>query len=177
MKSFRDREGREWTPAVTVGSIKRVRAALEIDLMQPQAGVPPLVARLHVDPVLLIDTIYLLCKPEADARSLTDEEFGRAVGDGETAWQAYEAFAGNLVDFFRQLHRGELAQVMETYRRMAQEEIAKKLATVQRAEEEITKTLEQAEQAAKEEITQKIKEAEQAIQNAGNPGPSRTPTN
>ena len=85
MKSFTDNTGRTWTLAVTVGTIKRVRALCDVDLaniITIDAGTTPkvdLLEKLGSDPVLLVDVLYAAVKPEADAKGVTDEEFGRAM--------------------------------------------------------------------------------------------------
>ena len=50
--------------------------------------------------VVLVDIVYCLCKPDADAAGVSDEEFGRAMA-GEAIDAAYEAFLEELVGFFR----------------------------------------------------------------------------
>ena len=73
MKSFTDNTGRTWTLSVTVGTIKRVRALCNVDLagvISIESGAQPkvdLLERLGSDPVLLVDVLYAVCKPEADA--------------------------------------------------------------------------------------------------------------
>ncbi len=55
--------------------------------------------KLVSDPVRLADVLYCLVKDEADARQVSDEDFGRALaGDAITA--AAEAFVEELIDFF-----------------------------------------------------------------------------
>lgn len=116
MKTFKDSEGREWVVAINVGSVKRVRDLLKlngesIDLLNPMAGDPPLITRLFTDLCLLIDVIYCLCRPQAQERKVSDEDFGTAMG-GDAAAAAYEAFFGELVDFFQKAGRQEAAQVL-----------------------------------------------------------------
>jgi len=77
MKTFTDNAGRTWTVAINVDAIKRVRDLLEVDLLEVLDG--KLIEKLYRDPVLLCDVVYTACKPEADARSVTDEDFGRAM--------------------------------------------------------------------------------------------------
>ena len=85
MKTFTDNTGRTWTLSVTVGTIKRVRALCGVDLaniITMESGKTPnvgLLERLAADPVLLVDVLFAVCKPEADAKGITDEEFGRAM--------------------------------------------------------------------------------------------------
>lgn len=96
MQTFRDNAGRTWTVAVDVAAIKRTRSMLNVDLLEYVDG--SLLQRLAVDPVLLCDVLYVVCKPEADRLGVTDEEFGRAMG-GDAIEHATRAFMEALVSF------------------------------------------------------------------------------
>lgn len=99
MHTFRDNAGRTWTVAINVTAIKRVRGMLGIDLFTLiDDGFKPL-NKLLSDPVQLADVLYCLCKDEADARQITDEEFGRGLA-GDAILMAAEAFMAELADFF-----------------------------------------------------------------------------
>jgi len=97
MKTFKDNAGRTWTVSVNVDAIKRVRSALDVNLMEAVEG--DLLERLANDPVLLCDVIYIVCRPEAEARSVSDEDFGRAMA-GDAIEHATTAILEELVDFF-----------------------------------------------------------------------------
>lgn len=96
MKTFNDNAGRTWTIAINVDAIKRVRSLLEVDLLEIVDG--KLIERLIRDPVLLCDVVYAVCKPEADAKSVSDEEFGRAMA-GDAIEHATKALLEDLVGF------------------------------------------------------------------------------
>lgn len=99
MHCFRDNAGRTWTVAVNVATVKRVRGLVGVDLYTlVDDGFKPLAA-LVSDPVQLADVLYCLCKDEADAKSITDEDFGRALA-GDAILLAAEAFVEELIDFF-----------------------------------------------------------------------------
>jgi len=119
MHTFTDTAGRCWELALTIGAAKRVKGLLAVDLLDLSAGNPPLVTRLHTDVMLLVDVIWAVLKPEADARGVSDEQFVAALG-GEAAWNAYLAFAGELEDFFRQFHRPDLERTVAVNRRLMQ---------------------------------------------------------
>ena len=96
MRTFKDTEGREWQIAVNVNTVKRVRASLDIDLLAIEDG--KLLERLHRDPVLLCDVLFVVCKPQVEQRSLTDEDFGAALA-GDAIEHATVALLEDLVDF------------------------------------------------------------------------------
>lgn len=99
MHSFPDNAGRTWTVAINVAAVKRVRGLVNIDLYKlVDDGFRPL-GELVADPVQLADVLYCLCMDEADAKNVSDEDFGRALyGDAITL--AAEAFVEELFDFF-----------------------------------------------------------------------------
>ncbi len=111
MKAFKDSTGREWSLAITIDTVKRIRDVLKIDLLDLFGGEPPLLTRLDTDVILLCDTIYVALKPQADAASVTSEQFGAALG-GEAIIAARDAFMESLSDFFQSLRRPEVVKAI-----------------------------------------------------------------
>lgn len=109
MKTFNDNAGRTWTVAIHVECIKRVKTLLDINLLEAVEG--KLLERLVSDPILLCDTLYAICKPEADARQVSDEDFGRAMA-GDAIDHATTALLEELVDFFPSGKRQVLAKAL-----------------------------------------------------------------
>jgi hypothetical protein len=99
MKSFTDNAGRTWTLQINVAAVKRVRGLLGLDLYKLADDGLENLARLVSDPVELADVLYCLVKDEADARSVSDEDFGRALA-GDAITLAADAFVEELIDFF-----------------------------------------------------------------------------
>ena len=96
MRQFKDNAGRTWTVDINVATLKRVRGLTGVDLMQVIEGT--LIEKFIRDPVLLCDVVYAVCKPEADARSISDEEFGKAMA-GDAIEAATMAVLDELVGF------------------------------------------------------------------------------
>jgi biotin synthase-related radical SAM superfamily protein len=112
MKTFTDNAGQTWTITVNVDAIKRVRGLLDVDLLEIVEG--KLIERLYCDPVLLCDVVYAVCKPEADEKGVSDEEFGRAMA-GDAIEQATKALLEELVNFSPSPRdRQNLGRVLET---------------------------------------------------------------
>lgn len=109
MKTFNDNAARSWTVQVNVDAIKRVRDLAQVNLLEVVEG--KLLERLISDPILLCDVIYCLCKPEADSKSVSDVDFGRAMG-GDSIDGATTALLEELVDFFPQAKRRVLAKAL-----------------------------------------------------------------
>ncbi len=131
MKTFTDNAGRTWSVAINVDAIKRVRGLLDVDLLEILDG--QLIERLYRDPVLLCDVVYAVCKPEADMREISDEEFGRAMA-GDAIEHATRALLEELVLFSPSPRdRANLQRILETTWNVmdkARDVIEAKLATV-----------------------------------------------
>jgi hypothetical protein len=117
MKCFKDNQNRPWTIVVNVATVKRVRSLLDINLLDvvklDEKNRPnvDLLEQLASDPVLLCDVIYCICKPEADAQNISDEDFGNAMG-GDAIEHATTALLEELVDFFPEAKRLVLRKLM-----------------------------------------------------------------
>jgi hypothetical protein len=99
MKTFQDTAGRTWTLAINVDAIKRVRDLLGIALNKiGENNFKPLDDILS-DPVTLVDVVFCLCKPDADAKGVSDSDFGKAMS-GDAIFAAADAFVEELADFF-----------------------------------------------------------------------------
>lgn len=99
MHTFRDNANREWAVEINTTAIKRVRGLIDLDLLSliddGFAGLGALLA----DPIRLVDTLYALCKPEADRLGISDEDFGRAMW-GDAIGAGTDAFLAEFTDFF-----------------------------------------------------------------------------
>ncbi|HET6497946.1 MAG TPA: hypothetical protein VFH17_02695, partial [Coriobacteriia bacterium] len=112
VRTFADNAGRTWAVAINVDAIKRVRDLLSMDLLEILDG--KLIEKLYRDPVLLCDVVYAVCKPEADARNVTDEDFGRAMA-GDAIEHATKALLEDLVGFSPSPRdRANLRRILET---------------------------------------------------------------
>ena len=127
MKTFNDNAGRTWTVAINVDAIKRVKSLLCVNLLEAVEG--KLIERLVSDPVMLCDVLYALCKPEADAKQITDEDFGRAMA-GDAIDHGTTCLLEELVDFFPLARRQVLAKALaklKAFQKKAVETASKRL--------------------------------------------------
>jgi hypothetical protein len=112
MGMFKDSEGRPWAVAINTTVIKRVRLMAGVDINGLLDDKFEKLNALHRDVVLFVDVLYAVCKDEADRRSLTDEDFGRAMF-GDALHHADVAFCEALADFFSDPRmRGALRRVI-----------------------------------------------------------------
>ena len=120
MRTFKDTAGRLWTVQINVDAIKRVRGLLNVDLLEITDG--KLIERLVSDPVLLCDVLFAVVKPDADAQSVSDVDFGRSMG-GDCIEHATTALLEDLTDFFpsskRQVLRLALTKLREVETKIA----------------------------------------------------------
>lgn len=119
MKSFRDKTGRDWTVEIDVAAIKRVRGLLGVNLLEVLEEKCRLLAELYDDPLKFVDVLYCVCKPQADERSVSDEQFGSGMA-GDVLDSAYRAFTESLTDFFRSpKQRAAIKNMLDKMDRMA----------------------------------------------------------
>jgi hypothetical protein len=99
MHTFKDNEGRPWTVAINIATAKRVKAVTGINLYDAVGNGLKSLADLLRDPLTLVDVIYLCCEEQAEAKHVTDVDFGRALA-GDVIESAIDAFLQALIDFF-----------------------------------------------------------------------------
>jgi hypothetical protein len=103
MHTFKDTKGEQWTVDITIGAVRRVKAATGEDLLQPEKGEDadglPLLTRLALDDLLLGEIVFELLRPEMESRGLTEDDLA-ARCDGTTIAAIQEAFYADLIAFF-----------------------------------------------------------------------------
>ena len=115
MHTFQDNQGRKWDLAINVDAVKRVRDLTEVDLLTAIDG--RLLQRLSDDPVMLCDVLFAVCKPQADAAGVSDEQFGQGLA-GDAIDAATVALLEELVGFFPQRRRAVLTKAIEKLRKL-----------------------------------------------------------
>jgi len=113
MKTFTDAAGRNWTISLNLGTAMAVKDSLGVDLLQPEAGDPPLLTRLGTDEMLLGEVLCALLAGQFEANKVTEDDV-RACFDGATLLAAQKAFYEELADFFRSRGRADRARAVET---------------------------------------------------------------
>jgi len=113
MKTFTDAAGRTWTIALNLGTAMAVKDKLGVDLLQPEAGDPPLLTRLGTDELLLGEVLCALLGEQFDVHKVSDADVRNSF-DGGTLLLAQQAFYEELIDFFRKRGRADRARAVET---------------------------------------------------------------
>ena len=129
MKTFKDKADRNWTIGINLAVAKRLRDTLNVDLLQPEVGDPPLLTRLGTDEILLGEVLCVLLADQFDAHKVSADDV-MAAFDGQTLLAAQEAFYEDLVDFFRGRGRTDRAKAVAKQAEMI-------AATVARVEQKI----------------------------------------
>ena len=111
MKAFTDRAGRSWTVTLTLGTAMTVKEQLGVDLLQPEAGDPPLLTRLGTDEMLLGEVLCAMLQQQFEAQGVTAEDVRNGF-DGQTLLAAQRAFYEELIDFFQSRGRTDRAKAV-----------------------------------------------------------------
>jgi len=117
MHIFKDNAGRDWSLSLTIGNAMMVRDRLGIDLLQPEAGDPPLLTRLGTDEMLLAEVIAALLESQFELHKVDAAQVYQCF-DGPTFGRAHEAFYKELIDFFHQRGRTDRAKAVEKQMQM-----------------------------------------------------------
>ena len=122
MKIFKDSNGREWKVVITVETVKRVRSLCGVNLLDAvkfeENGVKAdLIDRISNDPVLLVDIMYCICRPQAEAEKVSDVDFGEHM-TGDTVEAATDALLEELVNFFPEAKKKILRLILESAKRL-----------------------------------------------------------
>jgi hypothetical protein len=111
MPTFKDSNGREWTIKLDPPTVLRIRSTTcdvpnckhlqnggctGVDLADLTGETQ---RQLRRDIVLLVNTLYLICQPEAQRQGVTDEQFGASLV-GDAIRRATIAMDEAIADFF-----------------------------------------------------------------------------
>ena len=94
MQTFTDIHGRTWTVAITISTVKRVKARLGLDMLDIETFMKQM-----QDFLVLCDVLYVVCQDEAQKVGITDEQFGGLFA-GSVLRTAKEAFMEAYMAFF-----------------------------------------------------------------------------
>ncbi|HOM18065.1 MAG TPA: hypothetical protein PLQ00_12100 [Thermoguttaceae bacterium] len=111
MKEFIDSTGKKWVLSLTIDAVKRCRDLLNLNLLEPEKGDPPLLTQIGTDEILFCDLLYCLCKPQLDQAGISDEQFGQSLG-GDAIRSASNAFYEEMIDFFQKRGRSDRAKAV-----------------------------------------------------------------
>lgn len=120
---WKDANGREWSTAITVATVKRVKEHVGIFLTDVDA-----IEKIDADVMLLCDVLAAICKPQRDDRNVSADQFGELLA-GKYIDLAYDSLRQDLLDFFPHSRRKMMQRIFAT----TQEVEAEKLRVVEQA--------------------------------------------
>jgi hypothetical protein len=137
MATFQDNTGRAWVLSIDQSAIRRARDLIGADLAALLAdGFRPL-AVLIENGAALADLLYVLCKPQADSRGVSDEDFGAALV-GAAIYRGLEALLAELPAVAsNRTQRQGLDQCLKSVRRL-REVFARELTKTKRPSGTVT---------------------------------------
>lgn len=118
MQTFKGKT-RTWEIAISIGTARRAEPLLGFNLLEPNKepdGVSaPLLTHLRTNLIAFIDTLYVVCKKQADEAGVSDEQFAEELdgNSGSDFLIAREKFFKEYIDFFRRLGHEDIAAAME----------------------------------------------------------------
>lgn len=107
MAQFKDANDRTWTITVNVGTGKKVRDVLGVDLFNLYDGGAK---DVFSDVILLVNVLYVLCEEQATKSGITDVQFGEAMF-GDAIESSATALMDAVADFFPQRKRQLLNRI------------------------------------------------------------------
>ncbi len=107
--TFHDKAGNRWDLSLNINAIRRVKNVCGVNLLR-LLDEPQMLNDLSADAIAFVDTLYAICKPQADERGITDEMFGEQF-DGAVIESASTTFLAAVVDFFPGARRAMLQKV------------------------------------------------------------------
>lgn len=140
----------DWSTKINVSIVERVKELTDILLTDCVDGTD-LVARLNMDVILLANVLYAICKPQCDARGMTDEQFGELLA-GDVLEKAYKSLMEDLTLFFPSRRRVAMEKTRTATEQLEAEQI--KLMEAKLTPEQIDKLI----QRELEPIAKKIDE-------------------
>jgi Glu-tRNA(Gln) amidotransferase subunit E-like FAD-binding protein len=108
-QNWTDTTGRQWLARVTIGDAQRIKAELQIDLLDPEQ-----LGGTFADPFRVVELLAAIHRDQITAAGLTAGDFVElATETAEVSNAAAAALEAALADFFRRLRRPALAAVIE----------------------------------------------------------------
>lgn len=130
-QEFKDRNGKAWTLALTGASVRRLAARFgDMNAVMQTGEKPIFLGQIVGSDAVLAETLYVICKGQADAAKLTEDDFcDLLTPDVLTA--AEKAFFEEWSFFCRSRGNPEMVQAIEAARnvyRMSYAEFSNKTA-------------------------------------------------
>lgn len=135
MKVFSDALDRQWTIAINVWTAKKIKAALNLDLLAPETCL----AELIDDTITLCNALWCMVADEAAKHGVSEESFFLAL-TAPVIDQARDSFCQEWQDFFRQSPDAKAQALVKIIERARELRTNAAIAAAQKIEEEAAKS-------------------------------------
>jgi hypothetical protein len=116
MRSFKDKEGKEWQVSVNLGLARKLKAELDIDLLSNSKEGNGF-TKLAQDLEALAMALYQACEKQAKERNISDLDAFLSQFEGDSIQDASDAFLWAVIDFFPEARKREMmGKVMTEFR-------------------------------------------------------------
>jgi hypothetical protein len=129
--TWTDAQGRDWQTTVTVTTVQRVQQLADVLLTDAADG--KLIDRLYSDVCCLANVLNAVCRPQADQRGVTSEQFGELLA-GDVLDRACDSLMDDLIRFFPSSRRRAVEIMVTAAKKLEAEQtklIGQKLTTEQ----------------------------------------------
>lgn len=123
MRVIKDLKGRQWELQITVGTIKRVRSKLDMDLYN--IGDEGFIKTIIDDPIKLIELFWVILEDEVEKQEIDEAEFCKGWA-GEVIEIATNLFIEELIEFFPPKKRMPVEKMWKKLRSL-EEKVYKKV--------------------------------------------------
>lgn len=95
---FTDNTGLEWSVVLTIGSMRRIKTQLGIDLSGVLNNKDSFLSVIR-DPLYIFDMIYIICEKQAAERGISPEMFGESIASGDVVEAATNCMIQAIANF------------------------------------------------------------------------------
>lgn len=128
MSAFRDGNNREWTIAITCGSLKRIEEHAKFDLADISNG--KAVEIFTGDHHHLVDVLWPLLKVQCEAKGITQDDLAESIW-GKAIEDSIAAIKAALLDFFPPSRRPVIQAAVEKMDQVMKAAVEKGLAEIE----------------------------------------------
>jgi len=107
MRSFKDKNGKEWVLDLTVGDVSRIKATSRFNLFDAE-----ILREVYLDELVSYELLWKIVEPVATAQNVSEPEFGKSIA-AFSLYDARQALLEELRDFFQNLQKPEVVELLE----------------------------------------------------------------
>lgn len=134
MHSFTDSEGRKWTFVINVLAVRRVKAQVDIDLLELLNTENSAFQKIVEDPIAMTDVMLAVLEEDLQRADVSDEDFLRALDNEQIVLDASRALLDAVLSFSpkpkAQLKKKAFGKVWEAVDRQTETQIAQGMEVV-----------------------------------------------